>query len=375
MAIRKVITVVAVDESVLCRYVMGKALAACDDIELLAVAPNGKTGLAKVLHHRPDVVVVAIALADIDVYTFVDRVRAADPSIGVVLTTKEGAGGGEEVVARIGGGAELVSKPVSRCEDEAIDALARRLVPRIRNLSTSAYSRIARDQALGGEVKARRSGAIADDVAGRAAPVSRPRPSPPPRRAHGVEVVLIGASAGGPDALSTLLPTLSATFPVPVLVSVHMPGLFTGALAQALDTRCEVSVVEARDGQRALPGTVYLSPGERHLTLYVDDAAQLAVRTRDRPPVDGHRPSVDLLFRSALELRSGAVVAVILTGMGNDGSAGLSELKRAGAFIYAQDEASSVVWGMPGNAVRAGLVDEVVALGELGAKLRKRVGS
>jgi two-component system chemotaxis response regulator CheB len=355
------IRVLVVDESVLSRFAMERALAGAEDVALLGLSPNGRTGLAKVVQQKPEVVVLSCTLPDLSAAQFVREAVEAQPSLAVVVTAAEAALPSDAVdLALAAGAVEVVAKPEARSEEEGIEILARRLVPRIRSSSTAAYSRIAKHRS-GRELvpppEGRRE--LAPARAGR------------PRR--GIELVVIGGSAGGPDALTAVVRELPEEFPVPILAAIHMPGLFTGALAQALDSRSALAVVEARDGQLALPGTVYLAPGERHLTVRRDSFGRLVVRTRDQPPVDGHRPSVDLLFGSAAKIGPRSVLAVILTGMGNDGTEGLGELKQAQATVLAQDEASSVVWGMPGSAVRAGVVDEVLPLGEIPARLRRKV--
>ncbi len=350
-----------VDESVMCRFVIDRGLAETDDILVIGVSPNGRTGLAKVVQQKPDVVVLSCSLPDLSAAQFVKEALEAYPGLSLVVTSPEGEEHLDDVAAALAAGAsEVVAKPETRCEEDLIELLSRRLVPRIRSSSTTAYSRMARYRSL-----VEPKGGEGQEPASSRASIARPR--------AGVELVVIGASAGGPDALTAVLRQLPAEFPVPIVVAIHMPGLFTGALAQALDSRCAITVVEARDGQLAMPGSAYLAPGERHLTVRSDGFGRLLVRTRDQPPVDGHRPSVDLLFESAARLRPRSVVAVILTGMGNDGTRGLLELKRAHATVLAQDEESSVVWGMPGNAVRAGAVDEVVQLSQIAERLQRKV--
>jgi two-component system chemotaxis response regulator CheB len=185
--------------------------------------------------------------------------------------------------------------------------------------------------------------------------------------------VVIGASTGGPDALTRILPELPRDFPCPIVVAVHMPGLFTTSLAQALNTRCSLKVVEATEGVEPQAGTVYLAPGERHVVAKQLRDGPIRLHTLDEPPVDGCRPSVDILFRSAARLSPRSVVAVILTGMGTDGTDGLTALAEARAHVIAQDEESSVVWGMPGSAVKAGVVDEVLTLDRISVRLTERV--
>jgi two-component system chemotaxis response regulator CheB len=180
-------------------------------------------------------------------------------------------------------------------------------------------------------------------------------------------VIVIGASTGGTEALRSVLSALPAEVPG-ILIAQHMPATFTAAFAQRLDSLCRIRVVEARHGEAVLPGHAYLAPGHSHLLLarqegrYVCELAQT-------PPVNRHRPSVDVLFRSTAACAGPHAVGIILTGMGKDGAAGLLEMKRAGAYTLAQDERSCVVYGMPREAVALGAVDEIVPLGELATKV------
>lgn len=190
-------------------------------------------------------------------------------------------------------------------------------------------------------------------------------PSDMTREAGGpVRAVLIAVSTGGPQALSTLLPELTRHVEVPIFIVQHMPPEFTRLLADSFAKRCESAVIEAGPDDIVHPKTVYIAPGGRHLMLR---SLEGSVRTglTDQPPENGCRPSADVLFRSAAHLYGGGLVAVVLTGMGSDGSRGLGPLKRAGAHVIAQDQATSVVWGMPGSAVETGMVDEVLALGAI----------
>jgi two-component system chemotaxis response regulator CheB len=169
-----------------------------------------------------------------------------------------------------------------------------------------------------------------------------------------------------------VLPELSAGVEVPILVVQHMPAQFTRSLAENLSRRCYRGVVEAGDGDALRPGVVYVAPGGRHLVMR-SEGGQLVAGLTDQPPENGFRPSADVLFRSAAAALGGEVVALVLTGMDCDGTAGLRPLKRAGGYAIAQDEQTSVVWGMPGSAVRAGLADEVLPLDRIAAAVKALV--
>ncbi|QNM98283.1 chemotaxis protein CheB [Chitinimonas koreensis] len=188
-----------------------------------------------------------------------------------------------------------------------------------------------------------------------------------PARGPAQPLIIVGASTGGTEALKHFLLPLPANSP-PVLIAQHMPEMFTAPFAARLDTLCKLRVKEAEQGERVLPGNVYIAPGHSHLLLglagghYVCELSQA-------PPVNRHRPSVDVLFRSAANNAGRHAIGVILTGMGRDGAAGMLEMKRAGSFNFAQDEASCVVFGMPKEAIALGGVDEVAPLTELPGRI------
>ena len=195
-----------------------------------------------------------------------------------------------------------------------------------------------------------------------------------PVRVHSerVEVVAIGCSTGGPDALSKVLRALPANLPVPVVVVQHMPPVFTKMFAERLDRTCGLTVVEAADGMTVVPGSVYIAPGDLHMEV-VRRGQEVTIRVKHGPPENFCRPAVDVLFRSVNSVYGKATLAVILTGMGQDGRRGCEALSAAGAEILAQDEATSVVWGMPGSVTNAGLADAVLPLNGVASHLISRV--
>ena len=208
-----------------------------------------------------------------------------------------------------------------------------------------------------------------------AAPVAPPRP-PAPRSVPGKKpaVLVIGSSTGGPEALSKLLPQLPASLPVPILLVQHMPPVFTRQFAQRLDRLSALRVVEAVDGSPLLPGTVHLAPGDHHLTVRGTGRGAVTMLSQG-PPENFCRPAVDPLFRSAVAAYDGAVLSVVLTGMGADGRAGAGVIRDAGGTVVVQDQATSVVWGMPGAVAQAGLADEVLPLDRVAEAITRHLMS
>jgi two-component system chemotaxis response regulator CheB len=184
------------------------------------------------------------------------------------------------------------------------------------------------------------------------------------------EVVAIGCSTGGPNALHVIMPELPATFPVPVVIVQHMPPMFTACLAERLNACCQLEVLEAKTGIVLRPGLVVIAPGDYHLAVVRDGDVVRTLLHQD-PPENSCRPAVDVLFRSVADTYGGAALGVVLTGMGQDGMRGGRAIVQAGGRLLAQDEASSVVWGMPGAVVADGLADKVVPLDQIALELRR----
>jgi two-component system, chemotaxis family, protein-glutamate methylesterase/glutaminase len=188
-----------------------------------------------------------------------------------------------------------------------------------------------------------------------------------------VDVVTIGVSTGGPNALADILPMIPGDLAVPILIVQHMPPIFTRLLAERLDRTTSLTVVEAANGMAVTPGTVYIAPGDRHMAIK-RAASATAIDITDAPPENSCRPAVDVLFRSVAQHWGRRSLAVVLTGMGHDGTAGVSALRGLGAPVIVQDEATSVVWGMPGSVARAGLADQVLPLEQIAARIVEIAG-
>jgi two-component system chemotaxis response regulator CheB len=186
---------------------------------------------------------------------------------------------------------------------------------------------------------------------------------------------VIGSSTGGPEALATVLPHLPASLPVPVLMVQHMPPVFTRQFAQRLDRLSALQVVEAVDGAPLQPGTAHLAPGDHHLVIRPDRNGALVTALTQDPPENFCRPAVDPLFRSAVTAYGGAVLSVVLTGMGSDGRNGAGEIRNAGGTVIVQDQATSVVWGMPGAIAQAGFADEVLPLGLIAESIHRHLAA
>lgn len=364
------VRVLVVDDSVVIRRLVTQALGADPTIEVVGVAANGRLALGKVEQLAPDLVTMDIEMPELDGISTVRALRAAGHRMPVIMfstLTERGAAATLEALAA--GATDYVAKPsgVGGLQ-EGLRRVAEELVPKIHAL-VPGHRRSERP------VPARATTTTATATAATAAPAGRgpvrlrtvtPRTTP-------VRAVVLGSSTGGPAALAELVGGLTEAPPVPVAVVQHMPAVFTRQLAERLDRIGPATVVEATDGAALLPGHVYVAPGGRHL-LVAAERGGLRARLTDTPPVNYSRPSVDVLFRSAVAALGGELLAVVLTGMGADGAAGSGQVADAGGTVLVQDETTSVVWGMPGATATAGHAHAVLPLPEIASAMRRVMG-
>jgi two-component system chemotaxis response regulator CheB len=332
------IKVLVVDDSVVVRRLVGDTLAGDPRLDVVGTAANGKVALAKIPQLNPDLITLDVEMPVMDGLETLREVRRLYPRLPVVMfSTLTERGAATTLDALELGADDYVAKPANvGSVTQSMDAIRSQLVPKIIALCT-------------------RAGPVVP-------PAATPRPAPaarlvPPR----VDLLAIGASTGGPDALSTVIGALPASLPVPVVVVQHMPPVFTRQFAERLDARCAVKVSEAVAGAPVLPGQVLVAPGDFHLRLR-RVAGRVQATLDQGTPENYCRPAVDVLFRSAVQAYGGHVLGVVLTGMGADGARGAADIVGAGGSVVVQDEATSVVWGMPGAVVAAGLADRQLPL-------------
>ena len=331
-----------VDDSVVVRRLVTSVLESDPGIRVAGTAANGSIALSKVQQLAPDAVTLDVEMPVMDGLATLKALRRTHPRLPVVMfstLTERAATATLDALAL--GASDYVTKPANVGSVQAGMASVRdQLIPKIKALC----------------------GQRAAPAAVAAPAPAVPHPAAPagdlPAR---VDVLAVGASTGGPDALAALLPQLPADLPVPVVVTQHMPPVFTRLFAQRLDTASALAVKEAEDGDVLQPGLVLLAPGDRHLDLEAA-GGQVRVRLSTAPPENYCRPAVDVMFRAVASAYGGRVLAVVLTGMGQDGARGADVLRRAGAEVLVQDAATSVVWGMPGAVATAGLAHRVLPL-------------
>ena len=365
------IRVLVADDSVLFRRVMTDVLQSLPDVEVVGSAPNGKMAVQKVKELKPDLLTLDIEMPEMDGIAVLDALRQAKSDTMVVVVSALTQRGGRLTMKALEKGAlDFITKPDSTGAEESRAAIARELTPRVKALAhrRTIRSILKTTPQAPSSPYARKTGSPmvppqAEEVAQAADGRARVTPLTKP------EMVLIGVSTGGPNALAQVLPAIPATLGVPILVVQHMPPVFTQSLAESLATKCSLKVREAAHQERIEANTVYIAPGGKQMRVAVAPGGVKVVEITDDPPENNCKPAVDYLFRSVANRFPGRAMAVILTGMGNDGTLGLRLLKRNGCYSVAQDESSCVVFGMPKAAIDAGVVDAVLPLESIAARI------
>jgi two-component system chemotaxis response regulator CheB len=349
---REPIGVLICDDSATIRGILSATLGGDPDLKIVGTAVNGEACLATIPTAKPDLVLLDVEMPVMDGITTLREIRRRFGRLPVVMFSSLTERGAKATVdALLAGANDYVAKPAGLDAREVADRIRVDVIGRIKSL-------VPRGAAGPGGRSPRPTGATAA----------------PPRavRQDRIQGVVIAVSTGGPTALAEVLPAFVPDARVPTLVVQHMPAFFTAHLAERLAKTAGLPVREATDGEVVRAGEVLLAPGGRHLEI-VSDAGQPRVRLSDAPPENSCRPAADVLFRSAVKLWGSGTLGVVLTGMGKDGLAGSREIVAAGGSVIAQDEFSSVVWGMPGEVVRAGLADAVLPLPQVGVEVALRL--
>jgi two-component system chemotaxis response regulator CheB len=353
------IKVLIVDDSPLVRQTLKEILNDSSGIRVVGVASDPYLAREKIKELDPDVLTLDVQLPRMDGVTFLKNIMRLRPMPVVMISTLTEEGADTTLRALELGAVDFITKPradISRgLRVHGIEIVAKVRAAaraRIRVLEESAEKNAERADGAGRDSSA---DAVADSIAGISSAHSPDR------------IIGIGASTGGTEAIKDVLRTLPPGMPG-IVVTQHIPKAFSGPLARRVDKYTVLQVSEARDGEEILPGHVYIAPGNRHL-LVARDGRRYICRLDDGAPVNRHKPSADVMFRSLAMSVGYNAIGVILSGMGDDGAEGLGAMKRAGAFTLVQDEKSSVVWGMPGKAAERGYADQIVALPEMAHRL------
>jgi two-component system chemotaxis response regulator CheB len=342
------IRVLVVDDAVVIRRLVADELAADPAIEVVGTAANGRIALAKLDQVSPDLVILDIEMPELDGLATLREIRKTRPKLPVIMfsaLTERGAAATLDALAL--GATDYFAKPAAGGPDASRLVIRDELIPEIKALCQTAAARAPSQ------------------------PASVTMPVAPRPGAANVEVVAIATSTGGPNALADVFAGLPGDLPIPVVMVQHMPPMFTRLLAQRLSAHSPLKVDEGRAGALLQPGHAWLAPGDVHMTVG-REGVHIRIRLDQDPPENSCRPSADVLFRSVAHTFGPGALAVVLTGMGQDGLRGCETIRAAGGQVIVQDEPTSVVWGMPGHVARAGLADRVLPLGLIAAEIVRR---
>ena len=360
------IKVLVIDDSALIRSLLSKIVDAQSDMMTVGAAADPLVARDMIKALDPDVLTLDIEMPKMDGLEFLEKLMRLRPMPVVMVSTLTARGAEATMRALELGAVDFVAKPRLDIQ-KSMAEYAREITDKIR-IAARAKLRVARMHTAG-------PGAVARDADHALLPATgadtRP-PMPAARLLSTEKLILIGASTGGTEAIREVLMGLPPDSPG-ILITQHMPAGFTKSFAERLNKCCDLAVKEAEDGERVLPGHAYIAPGSHHLLLRKSGANYLTVLS-DGPPVNRHRPSVEVLFKSGAEVAGANVVGVMLTGMGKDGALAMREMRDAGAWNVVQDEASCVVFGMPREAIAAGAAHEVVPLKDIAARLIGQLG-
>jgi two-component system chemotaxis response regulator CheB len=357
----KPVRILVVDDSVVIRKLLSDTLAKEKGFEVAGTAGDGGIALAKIAQLRPDLITLDVQMPVMNGLETLAEIRKTDHKIPVIMfstLTERGAAATLDALSL--GASDYATKPSNTGSPAvAIEQIHTELIPKIKALCALQLSAVMNPG------------------------LATPRPAipgagsraPRPRAAGGrIEIVAIGTSTGGPNALAEVIPRVSRDFPVPIVVVQHMPAIFTRFLAERLASRSEIRVQEGEAGGALEPGKAWIAPGNYHMTVS-RTVNERRLKLNQDAPEHSCRPAVDVLFRSVAEAYGAGVLGVVMTGMGSDGVQGSQRIRAAGGEVIVQDEASSVVWGMPGLVQAAGEADGVFPLGELAEEITRRVAA
>lgn len=339
------IKVLVVDDSALIRQILGEIIKSESDMELVGTAPDAFVAKKLVLEKQPDVITLDIEMPKVDGLRFLEVLMNAKPTPVVMISTLTEKGADATFRSLELGATDFVAKPKIGVA-EGMAAYHELIVDKIRTAARARVKKPAQAPSKNSAVKT----------------ISY----------QGTEkLIAIGASTGGTEAIKEVLSTFPANAPA-TIITQHMPAGFTATYAKRLNAVCQVTVKEAKGGERLLPGQAYLAPGDKHMEVE-RSGADYRIRLSDGPRVSGHKPSVDVLFNSLCKSAGSNAIGVLLTGMGSDGATGLLEMRNAGSETFCQDEASCIVFGMPKVAIEKGATKKVVALSEMGKEILETV--
>ena len=353
------VRVLIVDDSAFVRQTLKQVLESDPRIEVIAVAGDPYVAVERIKEQLPDVITLDIEMPRMDGLTFLDRLMSQHPIPVVICSTLTGGGSDTALAALARGAVEIITKPKLGTK-EFFEESRVRICDAVK---AAAHARINRSRPPAAPRVAPKL--TADAV------LAKPGASSAMIQTT-EKVIVVGASTGGTEALREFLQSMPLDAP-PIVIVQHMPAEFTARFAQRLEQMCRITVKEAADNDSVIRGQALIAPGNRHMLLK-RSGARYFVEIRDGPLVSRHRPSVDVLFRSAARYAGKNAVGVIMTGMGDDGARGMLEMRQAGAHTIAQDEATCIVFGMPAEAIKLSAVQQVLPLGAIAPEVVRRAG-
>lgn len=355
------IRVLIVDDSVLVRQMVSKVLNQDPELNVVGIAANGRIAIAKIPQIHPEIVILDVEMPEMDGLETLVEIRKNYPNLPVIMFSSLTERGAIITLDALSLGArDYVTKPTNTGSKEAaLEQIRDRLIPKIKVFCRPPVTRKITPVSQQSKILVKQPTKIIKT---------------PPRQAktQKVDILAIGVSTGGPNALATLLPQLPANFPVPIAIVQHMPPVFTKRLAERLNKICQIEVKEAVSGSILEPGTAWIAPGDFHIETE-RKGVFVQILNHQGPPENSCRPAADVLFRSVARTYAAGVLGLVLTGMGKDGLYGCECIREVGGQILVQDEASSVVWGMPGIVAHSGLADKVLPLDRVASEIMKRV--
>jgi len=372
----KNLRVLVVDDTIVYRKAVSDIIEEIPGVELAGVAHNGKIALAKIQSLKPDILTLDIEMPQMNGIEVLQEIQKNRLGVGAIMLSTLTAEGSEMTMRALELGAfDFILKPQSKNQIEGKKEIRASLEPILKAFARSRFNPALKNRSgrIGSSVpltgKPSATGAVAESSTHRPALIR----TPAIRRSKS-EIVAIGISTGGPNALNQMLPKLPGDLGVPVLIVQHMPPVFTKSLAASLDKKCQLTVKEAENGENILPNVAYIAPGGKQMKLVAGtDGQNRRIKITDDPPENSCKPSVDYLFRSVADYYVGRATAVIMTGMGSDGTKGLAELKDKSAHIIGQDESSCIVYGMPKAPAELGYLNVVAPLGRIADEIIKSV--
>jgi len=375
MFTKRKLKVLVVDDTIVYRKTVSDIMQELPEVELVGVAHNGKIAMSKIATLKPDLITLDIEMPEMNGLEVLAELQKQHLGVGAIMLSTLTADGSEMTMKALELGAfDFILKPQAKSLAEGKTEIKRLLYPMIQAFarSTVALNLLGNKKIISRQyTRLRKAEAKLDSAI---SPVLKVGTKTPSLRKGKSEIVTIGISTGGPNALTQMLPQLPGDLGVPIVIVQHMPPIFTKSLAQSLDRKCALTIKEAEDGEVLSNNVVYIAPGGKQMKLIAsNDGKNRLIKITNDPPENSCKPSADYLFRSVGDYYVGRSTAVIMTGMGYDGTKGLEILRNKGSFIIAQNEETCVVYGMPKAPIEKGLADVIAPLTKIANEIVKSV--